>query len=65
LASSHEEELAQKFTHNLMTILNELSMPSLWKAGRGTGWLEALMENSPRIFRSLLAEERMTVLQEA
>ncbi len=58
--------LTSQTVHNhLMTIFNEPSMPSLWKAGRITGWLEALMENSPHTFRGFLAEERMTVLQEA
>jgi hypothetical protein len=48
-----------------LAILNEPSMPSLWKAGRITGWIEALMENSPHTFRSVLPEERMPVLQKA
>ena|SRR5437588_12787517 len=47
-----------------MTIWNEASMPSLWKAGRIAGWMEALMENSPQTFRSFLPEGQMTVLQE-
>jgi hypothetical protein len=47
-----------------MTVLNEPSTPSLWKAGRITGWREALMENSLHTFRSLTSERRMTVLQE-
>jgi len=38
------------------------SMPSLWKVGRLTGWIEALMENDPHTFRSFSLEERMTVL---
>ena len=50
---------------HLMRILNEPSMPSLWKAGRVTGWIEALMENSSQTFRSFLLEGWMTVLQEA
>ena len=50
---------------HLMTILQEPSLPSLWKAGRITGWMEALLENSPHTFRSSLVKERMTVLQEA
>jgi hypothetical protein len=37
----------------------------LWKAGRITGWIEALMENSPHTFRSSLPGERITVLQKA
>jgi len=39
-------------------------MPSLWKAGCITGWMEALMENSEHTFRSVLPEGQMTVLQE-
>ncbi len=50
---------------HLMTILHQSSVPSLWKAGRITGWMEALIENDPHTFRSFLPEERMTVLQEA
>ena len=58
--------LTNQTVHNhLVTILNEPSMPSLWKVGRITGWMEALMENSPQTFRSFLAEERVTVSQEA
>jgi hypothetical protein len=49
----------------LMAIVQEPAMPSLWKAGRLIGWVEALLENSPQTFRSSLAKERMTVLQEA
>ncbi|HLG64953.1 MAG TPA: hypothetical protein VKY19_23645 [Ktedonosporobacter sp.] len=48
----------------LMAIVQEPAMPSLWKAGRITGWIDALLENSPQTFRSYLAAERMTVLQE-
>ncbi len=50
---------------HLMTILNESSVPSLWKAGHITGWMEALMEDSPQTFRSSLSEGRLTVFQEA
>jgi hypothetical protein len=49
---------------HLMTILPEPVLPALWKAGRLTGWREALRENSPQTFRSELATERTTVLQE-
>ncbi len=49
----------------LQAMLQEPSMPSLWNAGRITGWIEALLENAPQTFRSWLPEERMTVLQEA
>lgn len=56
---------SQVISNHLMMILNEPSTPPLWKAGRVTGWLEALMENSPNTFRSSMREERQTVLQEA
>lgn len=36
-----------------------------WKAGRVTGWMEALMENCPQTFRRFIPEERMGVLHEA
>jgi serine/threonine protein kinase len=38
--------------------------PDIWKVGRITGWIEALMENAPQTFRSYPPEERMTILQE-
>ena len=58
--------LTSQTVHNhLITIFNEPTAPFLWKAGRITGWMEALMENSPQTFRSFLVEERITVLQEA
>lgn len=47
---------------HLMAIWNEPSMPSLWKAGRTTGWIEALMENAPQTFRSALLEGQVTAL---
>jgi hypothetical protein len=40
-------------------------MSSLWKAGRITGWMEAFMENAPQTFKSFVAAERITALQEA
>jgi hypothetical protein len=49
---------------HLLTILNEPSASSFWKAGRSTSWVEALLENSPHTFRSVLPEGRITVLQE-
>ncbi|HEX6553781.1 MAG TPA: hypothetical protein VF026_13530 [Ktedonobacteraceae bacterium] len=48
---------------HFMTILHEPSVPSLWKAGRITGWMEALMENAPQTFRSFVLAERITALQ--
>jgi hypothetical protein len=56
---------SQVISTHLMTILNEPSAPSLWKAGRVTGWMEALMENAPHTFRSFTLEERRAALQEA
>jgi hypothetical protein len=46
-------------------IVNEPSIPPLWKAGRLIGWIEALIENAPHTFRSFPLEERITTLQEA
>src|SRR6266536_233976 len=37
---------------HLLAIMHEPSMPSLWKAGRITGWMEALMENAHRRSRA-------------
>lgn len=56
---------SQVIADYLTMIVNEPSMPSLWKAGRLAGWIEALMENDPHTFRSFSLEERMTVLQGA
>jgi hypothetical protein len=47
---------------HLLTIINESSCSEFWKAGRVTGWMEALMENCPQTFRSFIPEERMGVL---
>ena len=46
-------------------IVNEPSIPPLWKAGCLTGWFEALIENAPHTFRSFPLEEWITTLQEA
>ena len=54
---------SQVICDHLTTIFHEPSVPSHWKAGRITGWMEALMENAPQTFRSFLAEERTTALQ--
>ena len=48
---------------HLQAMMHEPSMPSLWKAGRITGWMEALMEHSPQTFRSFVPAEQMTALQ--
>ena len=47
----------------ILTILTEPTHPELWRAGRITGWIEALVENAPQTFRSVLPEEHMIVLQ--
>ena len=56
---------SQVIAHYLTMMVNEPSTPLLWKAGRIAGWMEALMENAPQTFRSVLGEERITTLQEA
>jgi hypothetical protein len=48
---------------HLMTIINESSCSDLWKAGRVTGWIEALIENSPQTFRSFVPEKRVAFLK--
>jgi hypothetical protein len=48
---------------HLLAVVNEPSLPSLWKAGRIAGWMEALMEHSPQTFKSLGAAEQITALQ--
>ena len=48
---------------HLLAVVNEPSMPSLWKAGRIAGLMETLMENSPQTFKSLVAAEQITALQ--
>jgi REP element-mobilizing transposase RayT len=50
--------------HLFIAISREPALPFLWKAGRITGWIEALMENSPHTFRSHPAKGRITALQE-
>jgi hypothetical protein len=47
----------------LQAVMHEPSMPALWKAGRITGWMEALMENAPQTFKSFVFSERITALQ--
>ena len=47
----------------LLAILTEPTHPELWRAGRIAGWIEALMENAPQTFRSILPEESMISLQ--
>ena len=62
--TGHPSRLSsQVIGDHLMAILQEPALPFLWKAGRITGWMEALLENSPHTFRSLVAKERMTALQ--
>ena len=54
---------SQTIRDHLMTILTESSCPELWRVGRITGWMEALMENASQTFRSVLPGECMIVLQ--
>jgi hypothetical protein len=56
---------SQVISDYLSMIVNEPSTSPLWKAGRLTGWIEALIENVEQTFRSFSLEERVTVLQEA
>lgn len=54
---------SQRILDHFMAILNEPSCAGLWKAGRITGWIEALIENAPETFRSFLLDEHVSVLQ--
>ena len=56
---------SQVISDYLSMIVNEPSTPPLWKAGRITGWIEALTENTPHTFRSLTLEERRAILPQA
>ncbi len=47
---------------HLQAMMHEPSMPALWKAGRITGWMEALMENAPQTFKSFVLAERIAAL---
>jgi hypothetical protein len=51
-----------KIHDHFMMIINESSCSDLWKAGRVVGWIEALIENNPQTFRSLVPGEQMTFL---
>ena len=53
---------SQTVSDYLTMIVNEPSVPLLWKAGRIAGWIEALLENSPQTFRSFVPAERITAL---
>ncbi len=54
---------SQTIRDHLLAILTEPTCPELWRAGRITGWIEALMENAPQTFRSVLPEEHIIALQ--
>jgi hypothetical protein len=54
---------SQTIRDHLLAILTEPACPELWRAGRIAGWMEALMENAPQTFRSVLPQELMIVLQ--
>ena len=41
----------------LTSIWQDQAAPSLWKVGHLTGWIEALLENSPHTFRRYLVAE--------
>jgi len=57
--------LTSRVIHDYLTmIVSEPSTPPLWKTGRITGWIEALIENAPQTFRSLPLEKHLTALQE-
>ena len=53
---------SQTIRDYLATILNKPLHLDLWKAGRITGWIKALVENCPETFRSDTPEEHMTIL---
>ena len=58
--------LSSQVIHDyLALVMDEPSTPTLWKARRINGWMEALIENCPQTFRSLVPEGHMTVLQKA
>jgi hypothetical protein len=54
---------SQGILEQFKMILSEPSSADLWKAGRITGWIEALIENASETFKSFLLEEHMGVLQ--
>ncbi len=54
---------SQAIQDHPIAILTEPSCPELLGAGRITGWMEALIENAPQTFRSVLPEEHMIALQ--
>ena len=54
---------SQTLQEHLLAILTEPTCPELWRTGRIVGWIEALMENAPQTFRSILPEESMISLQ--
>jgi len=45
----------------LTAIINDESRSDLWKVERITGWIEAMIENSPQTFMSALPEQRKVV----
>jgi hypothetical protein len=54
---------SQVIADSLTMMVNEPSAPLLWKAGHIAGWMEALIENAPQMFRSGVPAERVTALQ--
>ena len=53
---------SHRICKQLLAVVHEPSLPSLWKAGCIAGWLEARMEHSPQTFKSLGAAEQITAL---
>jgi hypothetical protein len=52
---------SQTVCDHLMSIWGNQSEPPLWRAGRMTGWIEALTENAPETFVSIPVSEDVTV----
>src|SRR6266566_9536553 len=53
---------SQTVCEHLMSFVNDDCRTDLWKAGAVTGWIEALLENSPQAFKSVLAGEHVSVV---
>jgi hypothetical protein len=55
---------SQTVCEYLMDIIRDPQKSDGWKAGAVTGWVEALCENSPQTFKSVLAGEHVSVMRE-
>lgn len=53
---------SQTVCEYLFEIIRDPRFPDLWKAGCLVGWCEALCENSPQTFKSVLAGEHVSVV---